>query len=151
MTATTPARRRLTIRLTGKLKSGKNGMRVHPVTGVHYPTPEFKLWRAGVESQIRRQLVDVPRVVYQRAYRVRGRTGLKELVPVVFAEPVSAVVRYTPGDLLSRDVPGMVDALWHVLERVGVVGNDVMIESANFVRMPLDRERPGCEIELTGL
>ena len=37
---------------------------------------------------------------------------------------VTVEVEYVPGDLLTRDVPGIEDALWHLLERSRVLLND---------------------------
>jgi Holliday junction resolvase RusA-like endonuclease len=54
---------------------------------------------------------------------------------------------YFAGDLRRRDVPGMMDALFHVLERSGIVRDDSLIQTAEW-HYKLDREGPRVEIEL---
>ncbi|MDD5301550.1 MAG: hypothetical protein PHS14_00460, partial [Elusimicrobia bacterium] len=74
--------------------------------------------------------------------------------------------RYTPGDLIGRDVPGMMDALWHVLEwcpvhqkrqykkacRAGCslpfVVNDQLLVSPAWEELPLDRTHPRLELTI---
>lgn len=111
--------------LQTRMKSGKNHMQITRA-GRHFPKAGFVAWRADVERQIVRQ------------------------VPLIrtFTEPVHVTLRYTPGDLLRRDAPGVMDALWHVLERVRLVKDDALIQSIDYRQLPLDRAKPGCLVTL---
>jgi len=52
------------------------------------------------------------------------------------------VVEYAPGDLLTRDVSGMEDALWHLLERSRVLLNDRCPVNVMWKTASLDRGLP---------
>lgn len=83
--------------LVGQHPSGKNQQKIVPrMEGGYMRIPEksFERWRATAYAQLDRQRGRWPKL------RARGHV----------------VVRYTPGDLLTRDVPGLEDALSHVLE-----------------------------------
>lgn len=112
----------------GKMKSGKNGIKIHPVTGVHYPTPQFKVWRANIIRQINAQHAAVP--IFPK------RT------------PLQITIRYWPGDLIVRDATGVMDALWHVFEHMKMVKNDGLIQQVDYQQMPLDRVNPRCYVKL---
>lgn len=111
------------ITLSGQMKSGKNGMLVDPQSGRHYPSPQFREWRDRMKAAIIDQV------------------GIKKI-----SEPCSILVKYTPGDRRRRDVPGMMDALCHVLERAGTVVDDSLLVHWLWAPQPMNRERPGAEI-----
>lgn len=109
--------------LPGQLKSGKNNMMLDPRTGRHYPNKAFAIWRDEMVG------------------RIVEAVGIKKL-----SEPCSIVVKYTPGDLRRRDVPGMMDALCHVLEKAGTVTDDSILIHWLWAPQPLNRQCPGAEI-----
>ena len=87
--------------ITGQLKSGKNNMGITR-SGKHYPRPEWARWRDDVVDQLRaqdkrRQAIDAP---------------------------CSIVVSYTAGDRIRRDVPGILDAMFHCFERADIIADD---------------------------
>lgn len=109
-----------------KLPGGKNAMSIDPRSGRHYANERFEIWRAAAMTQILNQ-------------RPAG--------PAIFV-PCRVKVDYTPGDLIGRDVPGMMDALWHVLERAKIIVNDKLLEDVQWNRHDLDRENPVTAIEI---
>ena len=113
--------------IKGQCKSGKNSMQVAR-TGRHFPLKSFVDWRAGVEAQIISQ-VGKPRPI---------------------EGPCMAVFSYVPGDLRRRDVPGMIDALFHVFERVNLVEDDSLINDVRWITEPLDRSNPRVEVMVEG-
>jgi hypothetical protein len=52
------------------------------------------------------------------------------------------IVDYVPGDNRVRDVAGMLDAICHVLEKIGLVDNDGLIRDCEWHEFPIDREHP---------
>lgn len=65
-----------------------------------------------------------------------------------WAEPVQLKVRYTPGDLKRRDADGMMAALFHLLERTGLVRDDALIQHITWTTLPLDRTAPKVEVAI---
>ncbi len=134
--------------LMGQQPSGKNQIQMYaPAAGVirKYPKATFEQWRASCYSQLDRQ---------------RGAWA-KLLVPAVI------IVRYTKGDLIARDVPGLMDAICHLLEwcpihrrkkdcrdrncRLPFVLDDKLLEEWHFTQLPIDREHPKTDLEITPL
>src|ERR1044071_1714953 len=111
--------------IRGQIKSGKNAMQVAR-TGRHYPLKSFMVWRDDVVAQLYSQLG------YQRP--MEG--------------PQMAFFTYHPGDMRRRDVPGMIDALFHVFERFGLVNDDAQFQTVHWVTMPLNRDNPRVEVTL---
>lgn len=116
---------RVEFTLYSKMQSGKNRVMITR-TGHRYPTERFVEWRGNMERQIAAQIAAI-------------RT---------FTTPVRAIVRYTPGDLIRRDAPGIIDALWHVLERTRIVADDALIQAIDYHQEPIDRANPRCLIVL---
>lgn len=111
------------ISIRGKTPSGKNAVQITR-TGRRYPNERFSKWKADAMRQIDR----------------------KWLAPVFPDGPLTVNISYTPGDLIRRDAPGIVDALFHVLEAAQVVADDAQFKNVVFKTMPLNREAPGVEI-----
>src|SRR5688572_13447136 len=109
----------MTFKLLSNLPSGKNAVKITR-TGQRYPDKRFKVWRDEALRQISTQLNGHKPITY--------RCGL--------------VVDYTPGDRITRDVPGLCDALCHVLEKAGIVVNDGLIRDVEWHEFPIDREHP---------
>ena len=109
--------------LTGQVKGGKNNISITR-TGHRYPNPVWAKWRDErvneVLSQFKGQMITVP---------------------------CCAVVEYFAGDKKRRDVPAVIDSIWHVLEKAGVVEDDCLIKSVDF-RGGYDKEDPRARITL---
>lgn len=114
------------IKLSGQLPSGKNAVQVTR-TGHRYPKPQFVAWRAKALAQLAAQNI--------------GKEALNA--------PLHATISYIPGDLRRRDAPGIIDALWHLLEHAGIVTDDKLIQSIDYKQYDLDRLNPRCTIVLT--
>lgn len=133
--------------LVGQHPSGKNQIGISAVAAgkIHrYPQARFEAWRATAYAQLDRQ----------RGAWEKLRT------------PGHVVVRYTKGDLITRDVPGMEDALCHVLAwcpvhfnrskemkrecrdrcRLPFVLDDGLLDWFEWKPRPLDREHPRLEL-----
>lgn len=113
---------RLTLR--GQIRGGKNHVGITRM-GHRYPLKGFAAWRDNAIGQILAQ----PRKN--------------------FTTPCRVDVTYTPGDRRRRDVPAVMDALCHVLERANIVTDDCLLEDWSWKQAELDRENPGAEIVIT--
>lgn len=109
----------------GQIPSGKNAVNITR-TGHRYPNKRFTEWRKTVIN------------------KVPGKD---------ITEPVSVLVKYWPGDKRRRDVPGMIDALWHVLEKARYVEDDKFLGGEDcilvFKNMGLDRDNPRVELKIS--
>ena len=114
---------RFSLRITGQIRGGKNAMGITR-TGRHYAKAPFKLWRDAAVSELRRQLP-------------------AHWKPV--AMPVSVRLDYVAGDKRRRDMPAIVDAIWHALEKAGVVEDDALLWILQSTR-GYSKESPGCTI-----
>jgi Holliday junction resolvase RusA-like endonuclease len=108
----------------GQVKSGKNSMQIDPRTGRHYPLPAFSAWRDEMV--------------------LRAKTQAKN---ETFSGPVSAIFHYYSGDRRRRDAPGMLDAIFHVLEKAVIVSDDSLIQHIVW-RTEYDKLNPRVEISL---
>lgn len=88
--------------LEGQMPSGKNSVTITR-TGHRFPNKRFVIWRDNAFRQLERQ----------RVPKNHPFTG-----------PCIVEVGYTAGDRRRRDVPGMIDALCHLMERYGLVKDD---------------------------
>jgi len=113
------------LRIQGQVRGGKNGMGVTR-TGRHYAKPLFRAWRDDATRQVQDQLP----------------AGWK---PVT--EPLNIRLDYYAGDKRRRDMPAVLDAVWHVLERAGLVADDTLLWAAESARH-LDKSQPRVEITL---
>lgn len=128
----------LHLRLTGQLPSGKNrqgyrtalipalteeGQLVELPTMVRHPRQRFVDWRAATLKQLSAQLV-----------------GCRFALP--FRAPLLMYVWYWPGDRRVRDRSGMLDAIFHALEKAGVVADDGLIQDPIWRTMPMDARMP---------
>lgn len=91
--------------------SGKNSVKITRY-GKRYPTKRFDIWRGEVICQIEKQC---------------GVSSLANRFLVLRCD-----IRYWPNDKRTRDVPGMEDALYHCLERAGIIANDGQIKHSSF-------------------
>lgn len=65
-----------------------------------------------------------------------------------FTKPVALSVVYTPGDLRTRDVTGMADALFSLLAWTGVVKDDGLIRELHWAEEALNRSEPKVELDV---
>jgi Holliday junction resolvase RusA-like endonuclease len=108
--------------LFGQLPSGKNQQGVDPVHHHHYPNRRFSEWRE-------RALRQLPKC------RLEGALTL-------YAD-------YYPGDERTRDVSGVLDALFHLFEKGFLVWNDSQVKNVTWRTMPVDRKAPRIHICIT--
>ncbi len=117
-----PAPSPLTFFLACQLPSGKNQVKITR-TGRRYPDKNFVHWRAKALAAI---------------------GG----VPAPFPGPVQMIVHYVPGDRIRRDLPGLLDALCHLLERAGIVRDDAQVKSLVWQEYPVEPKHPRCRVSI---
>jgi len=100
-------------------------MQIDRRSGRHYPLQAWSDWRDGVVTQLRSQ----------------------DLRRQSIDSPCNAVIHYTSGDKRRRDLPGLLDALWHCLERAEVLVDDRWIVNLKFVSF-YDAGRPNVKMWL---
>jgi len=123
----------ITFALSGALPSGKNQVGIDTRGGRvrRFPNKRFERWRQEAAITLLTQV----------------RVDEKPL-----RGPLVARIMYNPGDRITRDLPGMMDALWHLAEYCGLVENDGQIRECYWtegqrIRVPhvqvsLRRRRP---------
>jgi len=124
--------------LAGQLPSGKNAIKTTR-TGQRYPSKRFKEWRDEQVCAIRRRRWELT---------VAPSPTLLDHPAFTAIHPVRCEIHYTPGDRRRRDVPGMLDALWHVLEKALIVEDDAQITAVTWVEEKLDRDNPNVVIDV---
>lgn len=115
----------LKIVMTGQIRGGKNNMIVTR-SGHRFPKKEWAKWRDAKVAEIRKQL------------------------PYGFApihKPVEAVLCYVAGDKKRRDMPAIIDSIFHCLERANVVTDDTLLWVTTSSRC-YDKQNPRVEIEI---
>lgn len=117
----------LTFKLAGPLKSGKNQVQITR-KGHRYPLPQFVEWRTEALRQLKEQL---PKIV-------------------TTDQDVSIVVDYVPPDRRRADMPGLLDALCHLLERGGVLKDDRQVKQCSWKTFDPDKQRCGCIVTILG-
>lgn len=113
--------------LMGQMKSGKNRVLITRA-GRRYPPKAFQVWR----EEMLRQIWGMP----SRPY---------------FTGPVSIIADYVPGDLIKRDVDGMLSALFHLIVKAGILQDDAQVKNVQWHQWPLDREHPKCRVTIEEL
>ena len=120
----------LHLTITGQCPSGKNAITVTR-TGLRFPSLRFKKWREHASKQI-------------------SEHKLNRDFPI--DKPCSIMIFYWAGDLRRRDCPGMIDAVYHLLEKCNIVSDDTFLGGLNrwasFFNNGLDRENPRIEIKI---
>ena len=114
--------------LTGQIPSGKNAVIVTR-SGNRFPAKRFKLWREDAFNQL------------------MPYGNLK--VPADWEPHV--LIRYTPGDKRRRDVPGMIDALWHLMEKFGMIDDDARLKHMAWTTCAVDKEKAGVDVSITDI
>lgn len=120
--------------LEGQCPSGKNAVGITK-SGRRYPSKRFAAWRASCFEQIKKQL---PKKFQQ------------------IKTDCNVTLDYYAGDLRKRDTPGIIDAVWNVLENYGatkgvkksglIVSDDYYLGGAtgkvSYASRGLDRQNP---------
>ena len=116
------------ITLHDQIPSGKNQVKKVYTNGrcLMIPNKRFEIWRgeAGYEVMIQKQ--KWPR-------SVRDRLPLEH--------PMVAQIDYHPLDRRLRDLPGMLDALWHLLVWSQVIKDDGLLQGVQW-KYPWREEGP---------
>ena len=112
--------------LQGQIPSGKNAVMITR-TGRRYPSKRFKDWRDDAIDQLTNCYT----------YMMLGDMHL--------------VVDYVPGNKIRRDVPGMLDAICHLLEYTGILQDDAQVKNVEWHQWPLDRKNPKVRVVLSSL
>ena len=124
----------MTFQLFGQMPSGKNQIQTVWKNGVFikYPNKRFKAWRKECLLQLH------PQCQLERAYL-----------------PLESTIRlrcdYTPGDARVRDVSGLIDALFHVIVKAGIVTDDGLVHEVIWQRRAIDRKNPGLTFTVEAL
>ena len=118
----------MTFTLYGQIVSGENRILVTR-DGRHIPDKRFVKWRTEALKQM---------------------LGNK-LMNGQFTTPVELSVIYTPGDLRTRDITGMADAIFSMLAYAGIVKDDGLIRELHWTEEPLNRQKPKVVMELKRL
>lgn len=111
--------------LRGQLPSGKNAVNITR-TGRRYPGKRFALWKADAMRQILAQ----------------------HKFDRIISAPCKMTVRYFTADKRRRDVSGMIDAVFHVLEKCMIVKDDALIVDVDWQFCGQDKENPRAEISI---
>ena len=106
--------------IEGIIRGGKNNV-LHTRSGHSYPNPEWARWRDRV---------------------VRELKGQKKANFSPFKRIVSVDLDYWPGDLRRRDVPAILDSIWHCMERAEIIVDDSLLSNVKFTNRGLDRKNP---------
>ena len=96
--------------IKGAIMGGKNHINITR-TGHRYPSRSWAEWRDKTVAEFRKQLPD-------------GFT--------MITKPCEIDVLYTPYDKRIRDTPAMLDAIYHCLEKAGIVENDFLIKNVSW-------------------
>jgi Holliday junction resolvase RusA-like endonuclease len=117
------------IELKGQVRGGKNAILITR-SGHRYPNVLFAKWSHMAVLQVNEQLrgartqpIDNPDYLWQ--------------------------FDYVPEDHRRRDVPAILDAVFHVLEKAKVVADDRWVANLVFRTHPPSREGAGMKIEIT--
>lgn len=110
--------------IEGQIRGGKNNMIVTR-TGLHFPKPAWAKWRDEAVNQVKPQLP----------------VGFKP-----FSEPINVRLTYVSGDNRRRDMPAILDSIFHVLEKAGVVTDDTLIWVSESSRA-YDKSKPRAIVE----
>jgi Holliday junction resolvase RusA-like endonuclease len=99
-------------------------------TGHHYPKKRFATWRDNVVRDLKLTMQEsVDACVY-------------------FDVPCLIRVFYWAGDKRRRDVPAMLDGIFHCFERAGLVSDDSLIREVQWYHYGYDKKNPRMEIKL---
>ncbi len=107
----------ITFIINSKVMGGKNHIGITR-TGHRYPLPSWAKWRDGVVQILRNLCIET--IHY----------------------PCKITIGYWRADERKRDLPGMIDALFHCFERAGIVQDDFQFKDLHWLNMGIDRKDP---------
>ena len=116
--------------LKEQIPSGKNQMRVTR-DGHHYAEARFRSWREIAAYEVMVQKM-----------RLSEQTRAALLVQDIVAQ-----ISYRAWDKTTRDLPGMQDALWHLLVHCGLLKDDGQIKGVTW-QYPWRESGPCLMLEL---
>lgn len=119
--------------IRGQIRGGKNNMLMNR-RGQHYPNRKWAVWRDETIREIDRQW----------GHNANGE-------PNRFCIPLRVKVLYWAGDRRKRDVPAMIDAIWHCLERGRFIDDDSLLKSVDWEDCGYDKENPRTEITIEAI
>jgi Holliday junction resolvase RusA-like endonuclease len=111
------------IEFSEKIAGGKNNIIICR-NGLRFPKKSWAEWRDRNVTAVRLQLPQ----------------GFQTIT-----EPVNVRLDYRAGDKRRRDMPAIVDAIFHVLEKCAIVSDDTLIWVTESSRV-YDKENPGATI-----
>lgn len=125
----------LTFVLTEQLPSGKNQQRT--------------AWSANKNNPGRMK----PHKYPDKRFSAWRENALREIgnVERPFVGSVHLIVNYRPGDRRTRDAPGMIDALCHLLVKAGVLLDDKQVKSIDWREWAAQPKFPRCLISIRDL
>ena len=93
-------------KIKGIIRGGKNHINITR-TGQRYPNREWAKWRDMTVS------------------------GIKRVMPngLIFDAPVEMWVQHIPSDKRKRDLPAMIDAIFHCMEKAGLITDDCLVKN----------------------
>lgn len=113
-----------------QLHGGKNHINITR-SGHRYPNKAWAIWRD-------RMVTDTQIWQTQKKWRcVRDSAKLH--------------VDYWPGDKRVRDLPALMDSLFHIFEKAGIVENDRLIRHCVWTEHEIDRKNPRVAIKIEEL
>lgn len=115
--------------ILGQIMGGKNNV-LMTRTGHKYPNPKWAAWRDKVVASMKIQAIS-------------QKTNFE---PIKGTLTIS--LNYWKGDLRRRDVPAILDSLWHCLERAGIIEDDSQLCNVHFTVMGLNRLNARVEMEI---
>jgi len=123
------------LEISGQCPSGKNAVIVTRA-GHRFPSARFVTWREAAMKEVLPQI-----------------SGMEDIkLPISF--PVTVEIWYTAKDRIRRDMPGIQDALWHLLEKCNVVSDDTFLggwgEDSIFHNKGVDKNNAGVKITIRG-
>ena len=120
----------LTFTLRDAIPSGKNQIGIAYQRGkmIRFPNKRFKDWRNQASKEVLAQV----------------SLHKKPLVG-----PLVCVADYVPQDQRRRDLPGLADAIWHLLEYTGLIEDDSQIVDLHWHSYKQDIAAPCLKVTLT--
>jgi len=118
-------------KIHGQIKGGKNNICMTR-TGHRYPNPKWAAWRDDVVSELNDLICATD-------------------IGIQFDKPVSMRVVYTSADLKRRDLPAILDSIFHCMEKAGLITDDFLVKDLVWESRPKDKENAGAKIFLEEL
>src|SRR3990167_5131737 len=118
-------------KIHGQIKGGKNNICITR-TGHRYSNPKWAAWRDDVVSELNDLICATD-------------------IGIQFDKPVSMRVVYTSADLKRRDLPAILDSIFHCMEKAGLITDDFLVKDLVWESRPKDKENAGAKIFLEEL